>query len=441
MNERTTKNKREGRKLPYAGRKKWPIGVDALSSSPGRCCYLSCRRRNRPKGRSAPLPSSSLLDATGMRPPQPRCRRRRETKPLPILPPLDLGSQGGRSRSCRCRRRSPRPGLPLRCCRRRRSPRGLDRACRCAAVAGEAPAAQDRALAAAADPRPEAAARLLHFSDAAARSLQLLISRSAFSPRTVTELDRSGLEHQKTTTFEDLEPQSLSLLPSPIPIGPLLSSDHHPTGSLWPLENPSTIFRWLDSHPVGSVLYIAFGSHTNFSKPRSRSWPAGLSSRADPFYGPYGPTLPQSAGMQLSRPMRVELGTGGVDRGGAVSLLALFCRSIFERDLYMRHVEGWAQRGASQGWGRSGSGRRRDDACEGGEQIRKRVEEVMRDEEIGKRALVWKESATQNVNTSGTCHILGRLYWQPAYRYWQPNYNGSLKYGYWQPDGYWQPKQ
>ncbi|KAK8957188.1 UDP-glycosyltransferase 83A1 [Platanthera zijinensis] len=237
-------------------------------------------------------------------------------------------------------------------------------------------------------------------------------------------------------SFEDLEPQALSLLPSPVPVGPLFSADHHPTGSLWPLENPSTILRWLDSHPVGSVLYIAFGSHTIFSEAQIEELARGLELTGRPFLWAVRPDLTaerRDAAFSPEYLKRIEgrgLLVGWAPQRRVLAHPSIGCfmshcgwNSILEgltagvrflcwpyfADQFLNETyicDTWKV-GLSVGHREDGTG-----AGAGGgemmlvkgEQIRKRVEEVMRDEEIGKRAHVWKERATQNVNPSGTCH-------------------------------------
>ena len=58
----------------------------------------------------------------------------------------------------------------------------------------------------------------------------------------------------------ELDSSVCELIPNILPIGPLLPSNQlgHHSGKLWPED--LTCIRWLDQQPVGSVIYVAFGS-------------------------------------------------------------------------------------------------------------------------------------------------------------------------------------
>lgn len=80
-----------------------------------------------------------------------------------------------------------------------------------------------------------------------------------------------------------LEPGAFALAPEIIPIGPLLASNRlgNSAGHFW-LED-STCLQWLDKQPHGSVIYVAFGSLTVFSKPQFEELALGLELANRPF--------------------------------------------------------------------------------------------------------------------------------------------------------------
>ncbi|GMP33334.1 hypothetical protein CsSME_00006702 [Camellia sinensis var. sinensis] len=67
-------------------------------------------------------------------------------------------------------------------------------------------------------------------------------------------------------TFYELNPPICQLVPKMLPVGPLLTSDEqrHSSGSL--RLQDSTCWNWLNEQPIGSVVYVAFGSTTVFSQ-------------------------------------------------------------------------------------------------------------------------------------------------------------------------------
>ncbi|KAJ0105424.1 hypothetical protein Patl1_18862 [Pistacia atlantica] len=63
-----------------------------------------------------------------------------------------------------------------------------------------------------------------------------------------------------SNSFYELDSSSCDLVPSILPIGPLLASNNsrHLAGSFRPED--STCLSWLDKQPIGSVIYVALGS-------------------------------------------------------------------------------------------------------------------------------------------------------------------------------------
>ncbi|KAJ4841426.1 hypothetical protein Tsubulata_009065, partial [Turnera subulata] len=81
--------------------------------------------------------------------------------------------------------------------------------------------------------------------------------------------------------FHDLDPSADDLLPNTLPVGPLLAKDHHPGGNSW--SEDLTCLTWLDRHPPGSVVYVAFGSLRKLSQHQFDELALGLESMSRPF--------------------------------------------------------------------------------------------------------------------------------------------------------------
>ncbi|XP_047333701.1 UDP-glycosyltransferase 83A1 [Impatiens glandulifera] len=77
-------------------------------------------------------------------------------------------------------------------------------------------------------------------------------------------------------TSIDLESAAFSLRPEIIPIGPLLAHNRlgNQAGHFWP--DDSSCLKWLDDRPLGSVIYVAFGSFTIFDETQFRELAIGL---------------------------------------------------------------------------------------------------------------------------------------------------------------------
>ncbi|GMP33333.1 hypothetical protein CsSME_00006702 [Camellia sinensis var. sinensis] len=84
-------------------------------------------------------------------------------------------------------------------------------------------------------------------------------------------------------TFYELNPPICQLVPKMLPVGPLLTSDEqrHSSGSL--RLQDSTCWNWLNEQPIGSVVYVAFGSTTVFSQNQFLELALGLELAGQPF--------------------------------------------------------------------------------------------------------------------------------------------------------------
>ncbi|KAI4352474.1 hypothetical protein L6164_006724 [Bauhinia variegata] len=84
------------------------------------------------------------------------------------------------------------------------------------------------------------------------------------------------------STYE-LEPRPLSFLPKLIPIGPFMECSHgtRTLGQLW--EEDLSCLGWLDQQPPCSVIYVAFGSFTLFNSHQFKKLALGLELSNRPF--------------------------------------------------------------------------------------------------------------------------------------------------------------
>ncbi|BFG32863.1 hypothetical protein CerSpe_191370 [Prunus speciosa] len=80
--------------------------------------------------------------------------------------------------------------------------------------------------------------------------------------------------------FQELNPYVGDLVPNMFPLGPLLANGK-PAGNFWPED--STCLGWLNRQPVGSVVYVAFGSSSMFSQHQIDELALGLELVGRPF--------------------------------------------------------------------------------------------------------------------------------------------------------------
>ncbi|KAM3701792.1 hypothetical protein ACJW30_05G201600 [Castanea mollissima] len=84
-------------------------------------------------------------------------------------------------------------------------------------------------------------------------------------------------------SFHELDSAVCDLILGILPIGPLLLGNQlsNYVGSFWPQN--SACLSWLDKQPVGSVIYVAFGSIATFSQQQFDELALGLELISQPF--------------------------------------------------------------------------------------------------------------------------------------------------------------
>ncbi|CAI0434653.1 unnamed protein product [Linum tenue] len=192
--------------------------------------------------------------------------------------------------------------------------------------------------------------------------------------------------------FSQLDPSAHALLPGPttlLPVGPLLmlSGETPQGGNLW--AEDSTCLSWLDAHPPGSVVYVAFGSTTKFNRAQAQELAMGLELLARPFLWVVRPGLIEDDddGSGLDEQ---QDGEGGIGFG-----VPLLCLPYRGDHFYIRTCvcEGWKV------------GMELDPDDESGivtrDEVKRKVEDLLCDDEIKANALKWKELAQASAMEGG----------------------------------------
>jgi hypothetical protein len=82
-------------------------------------------------------------------------------------------------------------------------------------------------------------------------------------------------------TTHNLEHATFSISPKFLPIGPLMSNDHSNKSSFW--QEDTTCLDWLDQHPPQSVIYVSFGSLAVMDQNQFKELALGLDLLNKPF--------------------------------------------------------------------------------------------------------------------------------------------------------------
>nr|BAJ86871.1 predicted protein [Hordeum vulgare subsp. vulgare] len=96
-------------------------------------------------------------------------------------------------------------------------------------------------------------------------------------------------------SFLEAEATAFELFPDILPIGPLLADPGKPVGQFLPED--ARCLGWLDAHPDGSVVYVAFGTSTVFEPRQFRELAEGLELTGRPFLWVVRPDFTSGAGI------------------------------------------------------------------------------------------------------------------------------------------------
>ncbi|OVA00785.1 UDP-glucuronosyl/UDP-glucosyltransferase [Macleaya cordata] len=119
------------------------------------------------------------------------------------------------------------------------------------------------------------------------RNVQLSIFRYIFSNSEAIK----DADWCLCNSFYEVELSAYPLNPKLLPVGPLLAGSQpgQLTGSFW--TEDSTCLNWLDQQPARSVIYVAFGSFTVFDKHQFHELALGLENAGQPFLWVVRPDL------------------------------------------------------------------------------------------------------------------------------------------------------
>lgn len=219
----------------------------------------------------------------------------------------------------------------------------------------------------------------------------------------------------------DLEPGALDLIPEFLPIGPLLSSNRlgNSAGYFWPED--STCLKWLDQQQQNSVIYVAFGSFTVFDKEQFQELASGLELTNRPFLWVVRPDITNDAIDAYPEGFQDRVATRGQMVGWAPQQKVLTHPSIA---CFLSHC-GWnsTMEGVSNGvpflcwpyfadqflnesyicdiWKVGLRFNKNKNGIITREEIMKKVDQVLEDENFKARALDLKETSLNSVREGG----------------------------------------
>ncbi|KAJ8506752.1 hypothetical protein OPV22_007638 [Ensete ventricosum] len=229
-------------------------------------------------------------------------------------------------------------------------------------------------------------------------------------------------EYVICNTFHEIESPVLTLFPNILPVGPLLSGQTFgkPMGHFWPED--VTCVEWLDEQPDNSVVYVAFGSMTVLDRSQFEELALGLELSRRPFLWVVRPDLTDdTSGAWLDGFRERTVGRGrmvswspqqrilahpsvacflshcgwnstmeGVWNGVPFLCWPYFVDQFLD-DSYICNV--W-RIGLSLNPDEKGIVPR--------EEIKEKLEELLADEGIKARALMWKDAARRSVGEGGS---------------------------------------
>lgn len=227
-----------------------------------------------------------------------------------------------------------------------------------------------------------------------------------------------SIEHSKladwwlSNTAYDVEPVALSMAPKLLPIGPLLESQSHGDSGAQFWAQDHSCLTWLDTQPPRSVIYVAFGSTADHDETQFHELALGLELTGRPFLWVVRPGVSKLHKDEYPRgkiftwvPQQKVLShpsiacfvshcgwnstLEGLSNGVPFLCWPYFADQIFNM-CYICDI--WRV------------GLRFDPDENGvvlGEEVRRKVEQVLGDENIRTRALELKEMARENIAEGG----------------------------------------
>ncbi|KAF3444851.1 hypothetical protein FNV43_RR14544 [Rhamnella rubrinervis] len=215
-----------------------------------------------------------------------------------------------------------------------------------------------------------------------------------------------------SNTAYDVEPAALSLAPKLLPIGPLLESQGHGDSEAQFWAQDHSCLTWLDSQLPCSVIYVAFGSLAVHDETQLNELALGLELTGRPFLWVIRPGMSKlqkdeyPRGKMLSWvPQQKVLSHPSIacfvshcgwnsTLEGLSNGVPFVCWPYFADQLFnMRYI--------CDIWRVGLSFEPDEDGVVLGEEVRRKVEQVLGDENIRTRALELKEMARENIAEGG----------------------------------------
>ena len=223
-------------------------------------------------------------------------------------------------------------------------------------------------------------------------------------------------------TFREVEPEALALLPNALPIGPLVAPMSKLTGNFW--SEDQTCLTWLEKQAPGSVIYVAFGSSTVFDAIRFQELANGLVLSGRPFLWVVRPNFTKEIKEEWLNQFKQSIGGKGLVVNWAPQQRVLSHPSVA---CFMTHC-GWnsTMEGVLQGvpflccpyfadqfcnqsyvcnvWKTGLKLCANEQGVVTKEEIVDKVAQLLGDEDVKARAVMWKNKACASIREGGSSH-------------------------------------
>uniref|UniRef100_A0ACD6A7Y6 Uncharacterized protein n=1 Tax=Avena sativa TaxID=4498 RepID=A0ACD6A7Y6_AVESA len=225
-------------------------------------------------------------------------------------------------------------------------------------------------------------------------------------------------------TSVEMEPDALALLPNALPLGPLVSPTSGPAGHFLPED--LACLTWLDAQAHGSVVYVAFGSSGFLDATQFQELADGLALSGRPFLWVVRPKFTTGVGVGRdwfdAFKSRVEgrgLVVGWAPQQRVLTHPSVACfvshcgwNSTMEGLLHGVPFLCWpyfADQFCNQSyvcnvWGTGVKLCADERGVVTKEEVKKKVEQLLGDEEIKARAAMWKDKACASIAEGGSSH-------------------------------------
>ncbi|XP_072956772.1 UDP-glycosyltransferase 83A1-like [Typha angustifolia] len=227
-----------------------------------------------------------------------------------------------------------------------------------------------------------------------------------------------------SNSFHELESSTFTHFPKILPIGPLLAGElfEKPIGLFW--HEDLTCMTWLDEQQSNSVVYVAFGSLTIFDQVQFQELAQGLELSGRPFLWVVRPDFTNQSSQDWLERFRARVSGQGRIVSWSPQQKVLAHPSIA---CFLSHC-GWnsTMEGVRNGvpflcWPYFSDqffnqsyicnvwkiGLKMIPDSKGiitREQVKGKVEELLRDEEMKKRASMWKEISGRSIKEGGSSY-------------------------------------